>query len=105
VDELSTDARTTTLGRRVRWLDRYRRTVAVVLAFGIAPLVVFEISELLGDEWPGFHAAMLAVLVSFMSWWVVEVVLAWFTAVWETEYDRLLRERGLPRARVISIRK
>jgi hypothetical protein len=104
MEELPTDARAVTLGRRVRWLDRYRRTVAVALAIVSAPLVLFEISELLGNDWPGAHAAMLAALVSFMSWWLIEVALAWMTAVWETEYDRLLRERGLPRARVLQRR-
>jgi hypothetical protein len=101
MDELPSDARTVSLGQRVRWLDRYRRTVAIVAAVVLAPFVLMELSELLGDEWPGFHAAMLAMLFSCMSWWLIEVVLAWMTAVWETEYDRLLRERGLPRARVL----
>jgi hypothetical protein len=101
MDDLPTDARTVTLGRRVRWLDRYRRTVAVAIALAMSPFIIIELSELLGNDWPGAHAAMLAVLVSFMSWWVIEVALAWMTAVWETEYDQRLRERGMPRARVI----
>jgi hypothetical protein len=104
MDEIPSDSRTVSLGRRVRWLDRYRRSVSVLLAFVLAPFVLIELSELLGDEWPGFHAAMLAMFLSFMSWWLIEVVLAWMTAVWETEYDRLLRERGLPRARVLFLK-
>jgi len=101
MDEVPTDARTISLGRRVRWLDRYRRTVAVALAIVSTPFVIFEITELLGDDWPGFHATALAMLLSFFAWWMIEVALAWVTAVWETEYDRRLRDRGLPRAQVI----
>jgi hypothetical protein len=37
-------------------------------------------------------------------WWVVEVALVWLTAVWETECDRLMRDNGVPPARVV-IRK
>jgi hypothetical protein len=101
MDELPSDARTVSLGRRVRWLDRYRRTVAVVAAVVMAPFIELEMSDLLGSDWPGAHTTMVAVLLSFMSWWLIEVALAWMTAVWETEYDQRLRDRGMPRARVL----
>ncbi|HUS32934.1 MAG TPA: hypothetical protein VMZ53_30740 [Kofleriaceae bacterium] len=101
MDEVPTDARTVTLGRRVRWLDRYRRTIAIALAVVALPLIMLELGELLGNDWPGVHATMLAAMLSFCSWWLIEVALAWMTAVWETEYDRRLRERGLPRARLL----
>jgi hypothetical protein len=101
MDELPTDARTVSLGRRVRWLDRYRRTVAIAAALALSPFVIFEISDLLGNDWPGAHAVMLATLLSVMSWWTIEVSLAWVTAVWETEYDQRVRDRGMPRAQVI----
>jgi hypothetical protein len=29
-------------------------------------------------------------------WWIIEVGLVYVTAVWETEHDRLVRDRGLP---------
>jgi hypothetical protein len=37
---------------------------------------------------------MLGVIV----WWMIEVGLVYITALWETECDRLTRDRGLPRA-------
>ncbi len=86
------------LARRVRWLDRYRRMLAVLAALVAAPLLIAELSESLGAQWPRMHATALSVMVGVGVWCVTEIVLAWITAVWETEHCILSRERGLPRA-------
>jgi hypothetical protein len=41
---------------------------------------------------------VLSVMLGVIVWWVIEVGLVYATALWETEHDRLLRDRGLPRA-------
>jgi hypothetical protein len=89
------------LVRRVRWLDRYRRTIAVISALTLVAIMVFASDWLLGSDWPVFHARLLSILVGVITWWLVEVALAWVTALWETEADRLLRDRGLPPMRVV----
>ena len=95
------DDRAEVLARRVRWLDRYRRRVAIAAALGLALTMMFATSLVLGADWPVFHARLLAVMVGVIAWWLVEVALAWVTALWETEADRLLRDRGLPPMRVV----
>ena len=89
------------LGRRVRWLDRYRRSIAVTVAVLFVPLCIVMLPRWLGSEWPEAHVWMMSVCASVITWWVVEVALAWQAALWETEYDRLRHDRGLPPARVI----
>lgn len=89
------------LGRRVRWLDRYRRTIAVAFALALAPVCLVRLSNLLGSQWPEAHVWLLTICACTVTWWVVEVALAWQTALWETEYDGLRGERGLPPARVV----
>jgi hypothetical protein len=98
------DARITTLAGRVRWLDRYRRVVAIATAALAAPPIMAVLDQVLGTDWPEMHATLLMLMIGVMMWWFVEVGLVWVTAVWETEYDRLVRDRGMPPARLV-IRK
>src|SRR5215831_4895394 len=86
------------LAARVRWLDRYRRIVAISAATMIAPILIAQVAAVLGADWPQIHATVLSVMLGVIVWWVVEVGLVYLTAVWETEHDQLLRNRGLPRA-------
>ena len=92
------------LADRVRWLDRYRRLIAIFCAAVSAPIVMYKLTAFLGSDWPGFHVTALTVLVATITWWVVEVWLAWMTAVYETECDRLMRDRSLPRAELVRRR-
>jgi len=89
------------LAGRVRWLDRYRRVVAISVAGLAAPAMMAVLDQVLGTEWPETHATLLVLMLGVMLWWFVEVALVWITAVWETEYDRLVRDRGMPPARVV----
>ena len=89
------------LGRRVRWLDRYRRAIAIGFALAAGPFCLVELSRMLGSQWPEAHMWLLTICACTLTWWVVEVALAWQTALWETEYDRLRGDCGLPPARLI----
>lgn len=83
---------------RVSWLDRHRRLVAIAGAALLAPLMIAELGDVLGADWPQLHATALSVMVGFALWCVLEVGLVWLTAVWETECYRLVRDGALPRA-------
>ena len=90
------------LARRVRWLDRYRRLIAIACAVLVAPFLMTDMSALLDAGWPRFHATALSIVVGFVVWCAVEVCLAWITAIWETEHYRLQGTRGLPRAELLQ---
>jgi hypothetical protein len=92
------------LAVRVRWLDRYRRFMAISAAAMIAPFLIAQVAGVLGAEWPQIHATVLSVMLGVIVWWVIEVGLVYVTALWETEHDRLLRDRGLPRAVLVRPR-
>src|SRR5215510_11808083 len=86
------------LAARVLWLDRYRRMLAIAAAAIIAPILIAKVAEVLGAEWPQIHATFLSVMLGVIVWWIIEVGLVYLTALWETEHDHLVRDRGLPRA-------
>ncbi|HEU0032274.1 MAG TPA: hypothetical protein VFQ53_16700 [Kofleriaceae bacterium] len=86
------------LAGRVGWLDRHRRVLAIACAAVIAPLLIARLSDALGSDWPRMHATLLGMVIGVMTWVVVEVMLVWLTALWDTECARLMRDRGLPRA-------
>lgn len=87
------------MAHRVRWLDRYRRAVAVLAAAVASPILITEVGESIGADWPHMHATLvLSVLLGVIVWWTIEVGLVYVTALWETEHYRLTSDRGLPRA-------
>ena len=86
------------LAARVRWLDRYRRIVAISAATMIAPILIAQVAAVLGADWPQIRATVLSVMLGVIVWWIIEVGLVYVTALWETEHDRLVRDRGIPRA-------
>jgi hypothetical protein len=92
------------LAARVGWLDRHRRTLSLAAAAVVAPILMAQVAEALGTDWPPVHAALLAVMLGVIAWWLIEVSLVYVTALWETEHDRLLRDRGLPRAVLLKAR-
>jgi len=98
--ELPPLSRATRLAARVRWLDRYRRRLAIAVSAAISPFLIAQIGDLLGADWPGVHATALAVTLGVIVWWVVELCLVYVTALWETEHASLVRSDGLPRASV-----
>jgi hypothetical protein len=101
--ELEPD-RMASLGGRVRWLDRYRRAVAVVVALIIVPVIGY-VTGAVTSGWPMILVGLPALMAGIIVWWGVEVALASVTAVWETEFEQLVSERGLPRAQILKRRK
>lgn len=89
------------LAGRVRWLDRYRRAVAIASAALLFLFVMHRLDTIVSAEWSNVVGTSISTLCAITAWWVIEVGLAWLTALWETEYDNLLRDRGLPRAEVV----
>lgn len=85
------------LGERVRWLDRYRRSVAIGLAALLFLVMLLRVHALFGSN----VGVLASALVASVAWWLIEVGLAWLTALWETEYVQLVRDKGLPRAELI----
>lgn len=96
------DDRADVLAARVRWLDRHRRRVAIAVALSLALTAIVFTHWIFGPDWPAFHARLVAVMGGVITWWIVEVALAWVTAIWETEADRLRSDRGLPPMRVVK---
>jgi membrane protein YdbS with pleckstrin-like domain len=90
------------LAARVRWLDQHRRHVAIAVALVLAVLATVFTHWIFGPDWPAFHARLVAVMGGVITWWIVEVALAWITAIWETQADRLRNDRGLPPMRVVK---
>jgi len=82
------------LADRVRWLDRHRRRLAILVALIIASALMTQLST----SWPQVNATPLFVAVAFVAWALTEIVLAYVTALYETECDQLTHDRGLPRA-------
>lgn len=93
------------LAARVRWSDRLRRPIAILLAVVLAPTLVLEFRAATGGGWP-LTAALFPMLVGGgVIWWSLEAGVALVTALWETEYDRLGRTLGLPVARLVRPRR
>jgi len=87
------------LADRVRWLDRYRRAVALSVAAVVSPILITMARDQLGADWPKLNALLvLSAMLGVILWWIIEVGLVYVTALWETEHYRLARDRGLPRA-------
>ena len=99
------------LARRVLWLDRYRRVLAVLAAIIASPLLIAWLADDFTARWPAFHDArevagdtVLAIVgcaIAVVTWWIAEVTFAWLAASWETEHAQLVRDRGLPKAELI----
>ncbi len=93
-------SRVTELARRVGWLDRNRRSLAIAITLVLCPVMLFQVTDLLGADWPRFHAMLVALTLGVGMWAVTETVLAWLTALWETECAQLIREHRVPPARL-----
>ena len=88
------------LARRVRWLDRYRRKLAVLAALVLSPLAIAWLARDLNGEW-NRGLTLTAGVIAPVTWWIAELAFAWRAASWETEHAQLSRERGLPKAELI----
>jgi hypothetical protein len=88
----------------VRWFDAHRHELAVGvgLAFGMFGWLILP--AILGPDWPAFFVRFMSAGASLFLGIGVEIGLAGVLAVWEAEHDRLVGERGLPRARLLRRR-
>lgn len=93
------------LAKRVRWLDRYRRALSIPIAIGIWIAIARYLAALFEGNWPGIIPGATAGLFAIAAWWIVEIGFAWMIALWETEHDKLSRDRGLPRAELLPRRR
>jgi len=91
------EERLSRLDARIRWLERYRRTVAIAVGVAVAPIIWFSLSP----GWPRAHGLALVTALGIATWWVAEVVLGIVLSAWETEANIVARDKGLPRATVI----
>ena len=92
------EERLSLLDARIHWLDRYRRTLGIGTAVAVAPVIWFS----LGPGWPRAHGFALVIALGIAAWWIAEVVLGVVQSAWETEAGMIARDRGLPRATVVS---
>jgi len=95
------ESRVTVLARRARWLDRRRRWLSIAFAFVFFIVVSRELSAIFDAPWPNILLGGATLMFAVAAWWIVEVGFAWLVALWETERDLLLRDRGLPAARLV----
>jgi hypothetical protein len=83
------------LARRVGWLDRYRRVIAVATPIALSPAPYVWLRD---GGFGNAGGAVFAIVILIVMWATLEVGLAWLTAVWETECAELSRHDALPRA-------
>ena len=102
---MSQPPRVEVLARRVRWLDRHRRWLAILAAIVLVAVSRRELLEALGPDWPEVHATALGVIFGVVAWWSIEVAMLWVASWWETECARLERPGGLPPATIVLRRK
>jgi hypothetical protein len=89
-----------TLARRVRWIDRWRHAMAMLVGLAAWVVLTQSIGTLMNDSW-SVLAMSIALLFSTAVWWLTEAAFAYLAALWEVEHDTLLRDRGLPRAQLV----
>ena len=90
------------LARRIAWLDRYRRPLAILLSLILTPLILWWMFGWFPSNWPGFHIGMLGIMGAAIAWYCIETFLGFLIAVWETDYSKLTRPAELPRAQIVN---
>jgi hypothetical protein len=93
---------TVTLARRIRWLDRNRRRLAI----GIALLVIAPVVVMSCVWWtpPKLYAAFLTIQMAALSWYGIETALRVVQSIWETSHRALAGTVQLPRAVIFGRR-
>ena len=90
------------LQRRISWLDRNRRRLSLATAVVLAPIWMLVLLWWFGPQWPKPHTVSVAIAMSAICWYGIEVALGLVQAVWETDYGKLTGPATLPRAEVIE---
>ncbi len=102
---MSSGERMERLATRVRRTDRLRRPVAIALALVLVLLANAHLQDSFEASWPLTAALLPMIMLGAVVWWAIEAMFALQMAMWETEYDRLSRDLGLPPARVVIRRR
>ena len=89
------------LARRIAWLDRFRRPLAILFAIVVSQLGIWSVFGGWPDDWPRVHLGMLSVMLGFVAWWAIEAALGFVLAIWETDHNKLTKPAELPRAEVV----
>lgn len=89
------------LSRRINWLVRFRRPIAVALAALSALVLMHRYAGWFPTYWPGAHIVAITFVVATFLWYGIETVLGFVLALWETNYWGLARSPSLPSARLL----
>jgi hypothetical protein len=86
----------------LRWFDRLRRVIAIVLACAITPFVIAWFAAAVQLDWTVIQI-VFGVMLASVLWAAFEVLFAIIVAVAETEREAAERVQ-LPRAWLLSSR-
>ncbi len=64
------------LARRVRWLDRYRHGITLFITMCAVAFLFAALPQVLGAEWPLFHARLMAIVAGLVLAVGIEIGLA-----------------------------
>jgi len=93
------------LAARTRWLERYRRLIAIPASLILWVATASHLSLLFGGDGVNALSLTVSVMPAVVCWWLIETVFAWMMAAWEFEHDKLARDLGLPVARLLRPRR
>ena len=88
------------LARRINWLDRYRRVLAILSACIGTSALMWWLTGWWPTDWPA-HITLFGVTIAVFAWYGIETFYGFLIAVWETDYAKLTKPAGLPRAEVV----
>jgi ABC-type uncharacterized transport system permease subunit len=89
------------IARRINWLVRYRRPIAILLAAVAAFALMHHFTGWLPRTWPGGHMVVTTMMLGTVCWYAMETMLGMVIAFWETAYSKLTRRVTLPPARAL----
>ena len=90
------------LARRIDWLDRYRRPLALLTTAIVVTAIVIALKRWLPADWPGAHLVAICIVIGFVAWYAIETLYGLVLALWETDYASRTAPPKLPRAEVIT---
>ena len=82
----------------MRWFERRRRLISTTVAICAGMYLWLTLPNVLGADWPLFHARLMAILGGLVVAFTIEVALAGIIAWWEVQLLRGARDAKIPRA-------
>lgn len=83
---------------KARWLDQHRRRLGILAGLFVAPTVFLS----LAPGWPRAHGIALVSALGIAAWWIAETIMGVVIATWETEANIIAKDKGLPRATLLT---